>query len=197
MKRPSSPSNIYIAAIDSLSGVYKVGCSINPKARLAALKSEYGISFTLIEYILCDDPFSVESSIHCLLLPYIYESAVSNKKQTGHEIFECSIEKIRKAVDAAIEFPKLFETQKSAKSANFGEKNRLSDLKVGERFFINRYGSDEHYIKLVSPKKSSPNILNLNSMTTQNSTSSKVEITLVDVHEYKLLNKIAIEKVRL
>lgn len=81
---------VYIAKIKEYPNLVKIGCSINPHQRAIQLSSSYGLKFSIIhkaEYVNAKD---VEAAAHNVLSRKYYKGSISDKRETGCEIFTCS-----------------------------------------------------------------------------------------------------------
>jgi len=131
---------VYIAISNGHDGLVKVGCSTKPSKRMMALKSEYGLAFVLIHKEFFKDAVSIEATCHSLLSPLLYQGLLGEKRNVGHEIFECSVDMAKSALAIAALNPRMHEKLVSTRKINLSSKTRISDTRVGQRFIINRDG---------------------------------------------------------
>jgi len=78
----------YIATIDELPDLIKVGQSMYVEARMKQLSSYYKLTFRLHSFFI--DVY--EGAMHNELSGFLYPHKICEKRKAGKEIFKCSID---------------------------------------------------------------------------------------------------------
>ena len=87
--------SVYVASIAENPNILKVGCSMYPDDRMKQLSNYYGLTFKL-EMTL---DHALESVIHSQLSDFLYQGHVSDKRKTGREFFECTLDDVIEAYE--------------------------------------------------------------------------------------------------
>ncbi len=94
---------VYIARIEGLKSVYKVGLSRHPLIRMGALRSQYKRKVILESvFAIPEICGGIELECHDWLSKYKYKRKGS--KVTGREVYRCNLEDIRKVVISVIQY---------------------------------------------------------------------------------------------